>query len=214
VRFFDKKEDNLANISVHIAVAQEWAKKHKVANLDDFVWGAVAPDILGKTQGSHITHYCTKVFNDDMDLTYLKERYDNRVNIDNYLNSVNVNSDYELGYLLHLVTDKFYYSNFLNIEKIKNMCKTYSEVKKIVYQTYDATLKFVNETYNVNYQNKHRQMDGLFERYGNCYIEEEPILYTKEELRMFIEQMSNVDLENFLKNHELKHKEEENVRQI
>lgn len=200
----------MANIAVHLAVAQEWAKKHNVENMDDFLWGSVAPDILGKLGDRYAAHYTdVSKFSSDDDLP---SRLQPTEGVEEFVAENGVNSDYDKGYLLHLIVDNAYYGEFLKLERLSKFSDTYSGVKPYLYQTYDATLDFVNKKYGVIYENSHEEMSGIRQRYGECAIDEEPTLYSCDELAEFIEKMSNLDLEEYVKN--LQFKEEENVRQI
>ena len=106
----------MANIAVHLAAAQEWAKKHNVDNLDDFLWGAVAPDILGKLTSRSETHYDdlpNSIVDDDMLL-----RFNSEANIEKFLAKNPIKTDYDKGYLFHLLVDKYFYNDFLKIDRL------------------------------------------------------------------------------------------------
>ncbi len=184
----------MANLVVHIAIAQEWAKKNKVNNFDDFVWGAVAPDIIGiMNHNSVITHYGNVVKGDD-----ILEHWANKVNINKFLDNNDINNDYMLGYLLHLVVDYYFYNEFLKRNMILNMCSSVKELKQYLYQAYDSTTQYVNNEFNISYNYKNPLMKDIKSKYGNNNLDEKPILYSYDELKDFITKMSEFNLQELI----------------
>ena len=178
----------MASTAIHIAVAQEWAKKHKVKNLDDFVFGAVAPDLFDKLYGNKNTHYS----NLKAGLT-LKEYYCNKVNLNSYVKNNNITSDFDKGYFLHLVVDYFFYNKFIDLNYVE---KVGTQFKNELYDTYDAVEYFVNVKYKVNYNNFHKEM----EYYKNKYEKSLPMkvenqIFKNEEIFDFIDNMAKLDLD-------------------
>ena len=183
----------MANITVHIAIAQEWAKNHKVENLDDFIWGAVAPDVLSwKMEGGYVTHYGDKV---DVN-TALDENLMNKTHLDRYLAKNKLSTDYDKGYFLHLVTDLLFYNDFIDVAVLQKYYDEHNgEIKQCYYHDYDCTLEFVTNAFNVNYQNTHREVVDLQNRYGKCAIKDSPWLYSEQQLADFIVRVAKIDLE-------------------
>lgn len=183
----------MANITVHMAIAQEWAKRHKVENLDDFIWGAVAPDVLSwEKKNGYVTHYGDKV----NDKTPLIDNLSNKTHIDRYLAKNTLLTDYDKGYFLHLVTDLLFYNDFIDIAVLQKYYDEHDgQIKGCYYHDYDCTLEFVTKTYNVNYQNKHREVTELENKYGKCAIKDAPWLYSEQQLADFIIRVAKIDLE-------------------
>lgn len=92
----------MASAIIHMAVAK---RVNDVLNLDDnpFLLGSIAPDIakhIGKPK--ELSHFVTKLGTDIPDIKYFCRKYKK------YLHN-----PYELGYLVHLLTDKLWGEEFL-----------------------------------------------------------------------------------------------------
>lgn len=105
---------------VHIAIAQEYLKKHKKNFSQEFILGAVSPDFSVDKSKSH----------------YGKSPA--YTNLHNFLKNNNIDSDFKQGYFLHLVTDYLFYNYYA--ENFK---------KPEIYDDYDFTNKFLINKYNV-----------------------------------------------------------------
>lgn len=105
---------------VHIAIAQEYLKKHNMSFSQDFILGSIAPDF---TNEKSKTHYGKSPAYTDLG---------------NYLKKITPNTDFEQGYFLHLVTDYLFYNHYL---------ETFS--KPQIYYDYDFTNEFLIEKYSV-----------------------------------------------------------------
>ena len=66
---------------IHIAVAKEYAKKHKIKNVDDFIKGSIAPDF---TNDKSTTHY---------------GKSPAYTNLGNYLKENTILTDYDKGFI-------------------------------------------------------------------------------------------------------------------
>ena len=101
---------------VHIAIAQEYLKKHNMKYSKDFIMGSVAPDF---TNDKSKTHY---------------GKSPAYTNLKNFLLKNNIDTDYKKGLFLHLVTDYLFYNKY--ITKVE---------KPQIYNDYDYTNKEIIE---------------------------------------------------------------------
>lgn len=111
----------MAGYVIHLAVAEEYIKKYPedIQDYNKFIEGVIAPDgVLDKS----ITHYGEK---------------SSKVNLKKFLESNEVNTDYNKGYFLHLVTDYIFYNKFLEY------------FSKDIYNDYDILNKTLQKTFNV-----------------------------------------------------------------
>ena len=115
----------MAGYVIHLAVAEEYLRKHSNTeeNYDEFINGVIAPD--GVTDKS-LTHYGEK---------------SSKVRLKKYLEENELNTSYDKGYFLHLVTDYLFYSNYINFSKE-------------IYNDYDILNKYLIEKYNVKLPEK------------------------------------------------------------
>ena len=88
---------------IHIAIANEYLKKHKneILNKQEFIKGAIAPDLneifTGISENKSKTHYGKW------------GKFDTITRIDLFLkdNNVDITKDFWKGYLLHLLSDYY-----------------------------------------------------------------------------------------------------------
>lgn len=105
---------------VHIAIAQEYLKKHKKDFSQDFILGTIEPDFTNDKSKSH----------------YGKSPA--YTNLGDFLKNNNINSDFEQGFFLHLVTDYLFYNYY--VENFR---------KPQIYDDYDFTNQFLMQKYNI-----------------------------------------------------------------
>ena len=105
---------------IHLAIAQEYLKKHKKDFSEDFILGSIEPDFTSDKSKSH--------FGKSPAYTSLS----------NYLKHNKPISDFDKGYFLHLVTDYLFYNYY--VENFK---------KPQIYDDYDFTNQFLINKYNV-----------------------------------------------------------------
>lgn len=111
---------------IHLAIAEEYAKKYGIKEREKFIAGTIFPDTV---QPKKITHY-SKVDSED-------------TNLYNFLCNKKLESSFELGHFLHLVADCIFYQKYFKDRKIKDT--------KILYNDYDIlTDKLINK-YNLQY---------------------------------------------------------------
>lgn len=110
---------------IHLAVAQEYLRKHNKNYSEDFILGSIEPDFTTDKSKSH----------------YGKSPA--YTNLRNYLKDNTIDTDFKQGYFLHLVTDYLFYNYYLD------------EIKKPqIYDDYDITNAPLIEKYNVNLPEK------------------------------------------------------------
>ena len=110
---------------IHLAIAQEYLRKHNKKKSEDFILGSIEPDF---TTDKAKTHYGKSPA-----YTNLKE----------YLENNKIDDDFKQGYFLHLVTDYLFYNYYLN------------EIRKPqIYEDYDVTNKTLIEKYKIDLPEK------------------------------------------------------------
>ena len=105
---------------IHIAIGQEYLRKHNLNYSKEFIKGTVAPD-----------------FTDDKSKTHFGKspRY---TNLKRFLDNNKTDNDYNKGFFLHLITDYLFYNYY--VTKIG---------KEGLYNDYDLTNKDIINKYNV-----------------------------------------------------------------
>lgn len=148
----------MAGYVIHLAVAEEYLKKHNniKENYDEFIEGVIYPDSV---TDKSLTHYGSK---------------SSKVILKDFLKENKLESSYQKGYFLHLVTDYLFYNKYLDI------------FTKDIYDDYDILNKFLIEKYNVKIPSKVE--DKIF------YKEGKTKLLTKELSEKVIDEISELDL--------------------
>ncbi len=105
---------------IHIAIGQEYLRKHNLNYSKEFIKGIVAPDF---TSDKSKTHYGKS------------PRY---TNLKKFLDNNKIDTDYNKGFFLHLITDYLFYNYY--VTKIG---------KDGLYNDYDLTNKEIINKYNI-----------------------------------------------------------------
>lgn len=147
---------------VHIAIAQEYLKKHEKDFSQDFILGVIAPDF---TDDKSRTHY---------------GKSPAYTNLGSFLKNNEINSYFQQGYFLHLVTDYLFYNYY--VENFK---------KPQIYDDYDFTNEFLINKYNVTLPEQVK--DKVFFKSGN------PQILTLPFACKFIDEISSLTLEEIEK---------------
>lgn len=132
----------MPGFNIHLSVAKRYAEKHnEIKNLDDFYKGVLAPDLVEDKKVSHYTVL--------QDKNNLVKHLENKVNLENYLKSNCVKSDYEKGVFLHLITDYLFFTKFFEKEYLKNV--SYNKFLNDLYYSYDETNEYLVKKYGIDY---------------------------------------------------------------
>lgn len=170
----------MPSYSIHIACANEFLKKNKISNPNLFMQGVLAVDMAIDKSKSH--------YSNTSDTSNLKNYLRNKVNIDRYLSENNVTSDFDKGYLFHLITDYRFYTEFLSDDFILNT--TQEEFGKIIYHDYNSINEYIKNKYKVEYPDIIKKYD--------LDNHEEPLILKYDLLDDFIKQISMIDLDSYL----------------
>ncbi len=112
----------MAGYVIHLAVGEEFIRNfpNEIKNYEEFIKGIIYPDSVSDKA---ITHYGEKSSN---------------VNLKAFFDENDIESDFNKGYFLHLVTDYLFYNKFLTIFS-----------KEYVYNDYDILNKKLEEKFKV-----------------------------------------------------------------
>jgi len=128
----------MAGFHIHIAIGKEFLKKNKITNINDFYKGIIDPDFENKIE-SHYGGF--------QDKNYLKEYLANKVNLKNYLLNNKIDTDYQKGVFLHLITDYLFFNNFFPADYINNV--SYERFREDLYYSYDLNNKYIEDKYQI-----------------------------------------------------------------
>lgn len=125
----------MASALIHLAVAKKLTENINITNRKDYYLGSIAPDIskqigLNKISSHFLIHTKEDVPNTEMFIN----KYPNFMN-----------NEFELGYFIHLYTDKLWFDGFLNNFICNNSIKlldgtiietTKEEMQNMIYSDY------------------------------------------------------------------------------
>lgn len=125
----------MASALIHLAIAKELEKNLKIKNKKDYYLGSIAPDIskqIGQTKDK--SHFIINTKENIPNLDIFKNKYKKYKK-----------NDFELGYYIHLYTDKIWYEEFIkdiiqnNTIKLLNGTKinaTKEQINSMIYSDY------------------------------------------------------------------------------
>lgn len=186
----------MAGFQIHIAIGKEYLKKNEITNIEDFYKGIIDPD-LGYKKDTHYSGY--------QDKNNLKEYLANKVDLAKYLKDNEINTDYQKGTFLHLITDYLFFNYFFREDYIDNV--SYDKFREDLYFSYDLNNKYIESKYKLddfpywNIVNKNIIISQakVNIKLGNNILE-------NDKVDSFIKNVANINLEEYrnkiLKNEE------------
>ena len=139
----------MASSIIHLAVAKKVSEKISITNIKDYYIGSIAPDISRQIgESKEISHFQRNSRNNTPNIELFLMKYPDFKH-----------NDFELGYFVHLYTDKLWEEEFINNishEKcIKSDDGTYLEVtreemKDMIYSDYTNINKELIDDYNID----------------------------------------------------------------
>lgn len=175
---------------IHVAIGDKYKIKNKILKVLDFDKGTVYPDLV---KDKAISHYTGKQDGDNL-LDYLE----NKVNLAEFLKNNDINSDYNKGVFLHLVTDYLFFNYFLDKNYLKRV--DYDSFCKDLYYSYDLTNDYIFEKYKISFSVYKKEMEeSIAKSRAEKNMDDKKYLnlLPKEKLDYFIEVMSNINLEKY-----------------
>ena len=139
----------MASAMIHLVIAKELQKNFNIRNNYDYYLGSIAPD-LAKQIGLPRTesHFIKNTYDDIPNIEIFKSKYPNFKE-----------NDYDLGYFIHLYTDKLWVEDFLKNYTFENSIKlldgtilqtTDKEIKELLYSDYTNLNPQLIEEYDMD----------------------------------------------------------------
>ncbi len=171
----------MPSIIIHLAIGQEYIKKNKVKNKQEFLKGSIAPDfkedLKTKNQEKQESHF-TSLINGKQVIEI--EKLKNSLKID-------INSDFGKGYFLHILTDYYFYQKYFKNENEKAI-----KEKGSLYEDYNRLNKRLIDYYKI------KEIGNFTENTNSSNANPEYLHFDK--IKDFIEDMSNLDIDDILEN--------------
>lgn len=125
----------MASAIIHLAVAKKLLDYIKVENKKDYLLGSIAPDISKQIGSSKVSsHFLINTKPDVPNIQMFIDKYPNFIN-----------NSFDLGYFVHLYTDKLWFNGFLEHFIYNNSIKlldgtiietTKEEMQNMIYSDY------------------------------------------------------------------------------
>lgn len=125
---------------IHLAVAEEYLRKHKKKEkYDEFIDGVIYPDSV---KDKSITHYGEK---------------SSKTNLYKFLQEYKLDNSFRRGYFLHLITDYLFYNKYIDT------------MGNEIYNDYDKLNHIIINKYKVNFPEKIKEY-AKFHQEGKCKL--------------------------------------------
>ncbi len=181
----------MASFNIHLAIGKRYIEKSQnVKDRDKFYKGIIDPDLVDDKKTSHYTGIQSK--------SNLFEYLENKVKLIKYLKNNDINSDYQKGIFLHLITDYLFFNNFFDNDYLETT--SYEEFCKDLYYSYEITNQYIEEKYKICYANFETEINNNIKKdkkEKNIGQEKRKNLLPVDKLDKFIEYVSNISLEKY-----------------
>ncbi len=110
-------------------------------------------------------------------------------------------NDFELGWFIHLITDYLFFKECFREEYLKSI--SYETFYKDLYDAYECLNNYITEKYQIT-MDDYKAYPGEYypgKEYHECIL-------TKEEIDHFINEVSSIDIDKYIK---LIKKEKKNI---
>ena len=135
----------MASAIIHLAVAKTLEQHFNIENKKDYYLGSIAPDISKQIgENKQMSHFLFNSLDDIPNIKLFTEKYPNFKN-----------NSFDLGYFIHLYTDKIWFKDFLPQIIAGNYIKllegtiintTPEETQTIIYQDYtNLNIQLIDE---------------------------------------------------------------------
>ena len=179
----------MPGIHIHLANAKQYLKKHpEIKEKDDFYEGNVAPDF---SEDKKKSHYTVPTSQENL-IKYLK----NKVHIYPFLQETVLDNDYKKGLFLHLITDKIFFTEFLDKQYLSK--NTYSDYINDLYYSYEINNPKIIKHYQLPMEKWDKRIEENIEKMKKIrgIVEKKKTnILNIDKLNQFIEQMASLDLE-------------------
>ena len=180
----------MASFGIHLLVAEEYLKLHKIDGVEEFIKGNFAPDMVDDKVASHYSTY-----NKTMSYT---DTLKNKVDLVQYVNHNDIDSDLKKGEFYHLFTDYVFYTQYLiHLNTYKKLAKANTgNLNEELYTEYNRLMHWLKQNYTLNYLNMIPSEYGI-ER------EESMQLFDGNSIRRVVNYLADIDIDmvyNLIKN--------------
>lgn len=168
---------------IHLLIGEKFCENNHITNKTNFLKGNFAPDLAEDKKQSH--------FSKDLKAKTFTDALINKIDLNNFSKAkFNLNDDYQKGVFLHLLTDYYFYNEYLindpNYQQYKE--EPYSKVKELMYKEYDFVGYYIKSNFpNLNYD--------LLPEVGNLTANGQMKIILEKQLLQIVNFCANLNLE-------------------
>lgn len=185
----------MPGFNIHLAIGKRYIEKQKnkkdiIKNENSFYNGLIAPDLVTDKK---ISHYTTETNKNNLEKYLL-----GKVRLDLYLKDNKVETDFEKGVFLHLLTDYLFFNEFFEKEFIKNI--DYQDFVRDLYYSYEMTNEYLNKKYNIDFSifgdrlEKNIRKNKKEKKLEDSDLKEKKLIFSEKDLDEFIEKISSINI--------------------
>ena len=181
----------MASFGIHLAIGKRYCEKVGMTDgVKEIYRGIIAPDLV---ENKMVSHYSGELVKVD-----LVNNLPNKVLLTNFLTNENIDTDYQKGVFLHLITDYLFFNDFFDKEFIAGV--SYLKFCEDLYYSYDTLDKYLVEKYSLDYSDFSDALSENIAKTMNKFQidkEEYSNILPTDKVDEFIERVSSIDLEKY-----------------
>lgn len=191
----------MASFSIHLAIGKRYIEKNPgtIQDIHEFYKGIIMPDLV---EDKFISHYTIS----PEDAT-LPSRLENKVHLEAFLENEPIDTDCQKGVFLHLITDYLFFNTLFDKQYVNTT--SYDDFCKALYYSYNCMDEYINTKYQVDYSDFIDIIKEDIEKNNkkrNLTYESGTNLLPSDLLDKFIEEVSNINLEEYSEDIKKAHK--------
>ena len=180
----------MPGFNIHLAIGNKYLKNNKIKNKREFFKGIVYPDLVSDKSISHFS--LPKDYND------LYKSLKNKVNLKDFINNSKINTDYEKGVFLHIITDYLFYNEFFDEDYLKNT--NYRKFKNDYYYSLGLSDPYIKKKYKVKYNVYRKEILKKLSKFKNYnYMNDSTNIINLDKIDLFIDYVSKINIDNLYK---------------
>lgn len=184
----------MPGFQIHLAVAKRYIDKNSsiISDVKDFYHGVIDPDL---TLNKDVSHYTFSGKRSILLTDYLSEKVD----LYRFLEAENIDTDFQKGIFIHLITDYLFFNYFFDKNYLSNV--SHYDFSRDLYYSYDVTNPYIEEKYQIDYLDFKETISQLIQQskidknMSDNEIRRNILPY--DMLDTFIEYVSDINLENY-----------------
>ena len=183
----------MASFFMHLIIAEKHLKNFKENNNVYFLKGALDPDYLSIAYNADKAALHYGLPHDDK--VTPQQNFKNKTFLKNFLKSNKIDTSYNRGHFLHLITDYFFYNKLIDFNKISKLSN--KEVSQLCYDDYTKIQAQLVEKYKPSFDWDLESVQFIKEKFLNLKKEGLPYLFDWQDLEKYIKFCSEIDLDDF-----------------